>query len=96
KLNTDIEALNFQNIIDLKEYINYLEKGIYIIDEDDNTEMRLITHHEALNTIELIKQYIIQQDFNNKTLLKLQREVKKFQNAAFKQTNIETYFTPEI
>ncbi|CAG8795893.1 19890_t:CDS:1, partial [Racocetra fulgida] len=101
-----IEVLNFQNIIDLKKYINYPEKtNIYDIlnyqkilnlatnlksaenesDEDDSTEIYLITHQETLNIIELIEQYIVQQDLAevaqdkyDETLLKLQKEIRKF------------------
>ncbi|CAG8734996.1 9948_t:CDS:2, partial [Racocetra fulgida] len=96
-----IKALNFWNIMNLEEYINYSEeKDIHNILNDQEI-LNLATNPKSAKN-EMI-QYIVQQDLNevaqskyNKTLLKLQKEVRKFRNAAFKQANIETYFTSEI
>ncbi|CAG8607398.1 2148_t:CDS:1, partial [Racocetra fulgida] len=90
ELHADIEALHLRNVIDLNNYINYLEKNDTnevlndqkIIDlvtnieepevnqsdgkEDDNSiEICQITYNEALNTIELLEQYLFQQNFSN-------------------------------
>ncbi|CAG8803804.1 23989_t:CDS:2, partial [Gigaspora margarita] len=78
KLYTDIEALNFPNLMDLEEYIDYpREKDTYevlsnkkILDlatnlefdnknvkDNNSTEMRQISHQEALNAVEILEQY---------------------------------------
>ncbi|CAG8707726.1 20099_t:CDS:2 [Dentiscutata erythropus] len=115
-----IEALNFQNIMDLEEYIDYpgekdthevlsdkeildlatnLEPENESAEDDDSTEMRQISHQEALNVVEILDQYIVQNDFSEITqtehdeaLLKLQKEIRKLRIASFKQSSIETYF----
>ncbi|CAG8844470.1 46072_t:CDS:1, partial [Gigaspora margarita] len=103
KLYTDIEAFNFSNIMDLKEYIDYPgEKDTYEVlsdkeildlttnlesenengEDDDSTEMRQISYQEALNVVEILEQYIMQNDFSemaqfehDEALLKLQKEI---------------------
>ncbi|CAG8648809.1 22184_t:CDS:2 [Gigaspora margarita] len=66
ELYTDIEVLNFPNMINLEEYINYPGIKIQI------NKMAQFEHVKAL--------------------LKLQKEIKKLQIKAFKQTKIKTYF----
>ncbi|CAG8654435.1 7075_t:CDS:1, partial [Racocetra fulgida] len=34
-------------------------------DKDDSKEIPLITHHEVLNAVEVLEQYLIQQDLSN-------------------------------
>ncbi|CAG8830635.1 14269_t:CDS:2, partial [Gigaspora margarita] len=62
------EILNDQEILTLVTNIK-LKKNLNddnSEDEDDSKEIPLITHHEALNAIEILEQYFIQQDLNNK------------------------------
>ncbi|CAG8549405.1 26560_t:CDS:2 [Gigaspora margarita] len=120
ELYTDIEALNFLNMMDLEKYINYpgekdtnevmsdkeildlttnLESENESVEDDDSTEMRQISHQEALNAVEILEHYIVQNDFSEmaqfehgEALLKLQKEIRKLQIKAFKQTSIKTYF----
>ncbi|CAG8851383.1 31713_t:CDS:1, partial [Gigaspora margarita] len=115
-----IEALNFSNIMDLEEYIDYpeekdthevlsdkeildlttnLESENENVEDDDSTEMHQISHQKALNAIEILEQYIMQNNFSeiaqfehNEALLKLQKKIRKLRIKAFKQTNIKTYF----
>ncbi|CAG8731532.1 22071_t:CDS:1 [Cetraspora pellucida] len=84
KLYLDIKTLNFQNIMDLEEYIDYpgekdthevlsdkeildlainLEPENESAEDDDSTKMRQISHQEALNAVEILDQYIVQNDF---------------------------------
>jgi hypothetical protein len=67
-------------------------------DEDDSIEWRKITHKEVQNALELIMQYLVQQDLDNtiklkydKALLGLHREVKRLQDASFEQVSITTF-----
>ncbi|CAG8776330.1 33987_t:CDS:2, partial [Gigaspora margarita] len=120
KLYTDIEALNFSNIMDLEENIDYprkkdiheilsdkeildlttnLESENENVKDNDSTKIRQISHQEALNAVEILEQYIIQNDFSetaqfehDEALLKLQKKIRKLRIKAFKQTNIKTYF----
>ncbi|CAG8602714.1 15384_t:CDS:1, partial [Racocetra fulgida] len=97
------EALNDQEILtlvtniepekDLNEDDNSEE------DEDDSKEISLITHHEALNAIEVLKQYLIQQDLSDiawlnhgQALLNLQKAIRKIRSVSFKQMNLENFF----
>ncbi|CAG8849984.1 16347_t:CDS:2, partial [Gigaspora margarita] len=117
ELYADIEALNFSNIMNLEEYINYpgkkdthevlsdketldlttnLKSENENVEDDDSTEIRQISHQEALNVVDILEQYIMQNDFSkmaqfkhDKALLKLQKEIKKLQIKAFKQTTGE-------
>ncbi|CAG8761646.1 23416_t:CDS:2 [Gigaspora margarita] len=86
ELYTDIKPLNFPNIMDLEKYIDY--PG-----EKDTNEVL------TLNAVEILEHYIVQNDFSetaqlkyNEALLKLQKEIRKLQIKAFKQTSIKTYF----
>ncbi|CAG8721474.1 16664_t:CDS:1 [Cetraspora pellucida] len=95
------EVLDDQEIVNLTTNLNSAENKSD--EEDDSTEMCSIIHQEALTVTELIEQYIMQQDISetaqfeyDEALLKLQKEIRKLRKAAFKQTNIETYFIPEI
>ncbi|CAG8772506.1 9708_t:CDS:2, partial [Gigaspora margarita] len=100
ELYRNIELLNFQNIMDLEEYIDYSEKKIVESDEeDDSVKMPQITHKEALDAVYQIELYLMQQDFNyvvqtehDVVLSKLYELVRKLQNASFKQLSIETFF----
>lgn len=53
-------------------------------EEDDSTEMRQITHHEALSAVEVLEQYLMQQDVgevarsnHDQALSNLQKEIRK-------------------
>ncbi|CAG8830977.1 26717_t:CDS:2 [Gigaspora margarita] len=53
-------------------------------DEDDSKEIPMITHHEVLNTVEVLEQYLMQQDLSetawfdhNQALLNLQKAIRK-------------------
>ncbi|CAG8850244.1 4216_t:CDS:1, partial [Gigaspora margarita] len=68
-------------------------------EDDDSIEMRQVTHWEALNAIELLEQYLLQQDFgetarleHDEALLKLQKSIRKFRNTSFKQLELEAFF----
>ncbi|CAG8836993.1 17808_t:CDS:2, partial [Gigaspora margarita] len=96
KLYIDIEALNFLNLMDLEKYINYsgeknthkalsnkriLDLATNLESENENVE----DDDKALNTVEILEQYIVQNNFNetvqfehDEALLKLQKEIKSF------------------
>ncbi|CAG8852461.1 16900_t:CDS:2, partial [Gigaspora margarita] len=61
-------------------------------EEDDCTKMRQITHHEALSAVEVLEQYLMQQDVDeaaqsnyDQALSNLQEEIRKLRNSSFKQ-----------
>ena len=90
------EVLSDKEILDLA---TNLEPENESAEDDDSTEMRQISHQEALNAVEILDQYIVQNDFSKITqtehdeaLLKLQKEIRKLRIASFKQSSIETYF----
>ncbi|CAG8564353.1 28772_t:CDS:2, partial [Gigaspora margarita] len=67
--------------------------------EDDSTEMHQITHHEVLSAVEVLEQYLMQQDIgevarsnHGQALSNLQEKIKKLRNSSFKQMNIKTFF----
>ena len=93
--NTE-EELNDQEILDLFTHQKLEVESEK--EEDDSMKIPKITHKEALNAIELLGQYLVQQDLtdvirteHDTALLKLQKEIRKLQNASYKQTNIESY-----
>ncbi|CAG8679911.1 35587_t:CDS:1 [Gigaspora margarita] len=90
------EVLSDKEILDLATNHKFENKNVK---DNDSTEMYQISYQEALNAIEILGQYIMQNDFNemaqfehNKALLKLQKEIRKLRLKAFKQTSIKTYF----
>ncbi|CAG8580635.1 4777_t:CDS:2 [Cetraspora pellucida] len=90
------KVLSNKEILDLT---TNLEPKNESTEDDDSTEMHQISHQEALNAVEILEQYIVQNDFSetaksehNEALLKSQKGIKKLQIASFKQTSIETYF----
>ncbi|CAG8814880.1 12494_t:CDS:2 [Gigaspora margarita] len=80
------EILNDQEILNLVTNIE-LEKDLNngnSEDEDDSKKIPLITYHEALNAVEVLEQYFMQQDLSDKVwldhdqaLLNLQRTIRK-------------------
>ncbi|CAG8532155.1 12308_t:CDS:1 [Cetraspora pellucida] len=90
------EVLSDKEILDLA---TNLEPENESAEDDDSTELHQISHQEALNAVEILDQYIVQNDFSEITqtehdeaLLKLQKEIRKLRIASFKQSSIETYF----
>ncbi|CAG8508645.1 16398_t:CDS:2 [Racocetra fulgida] len=80
ELYADIEALNFLNVMDLEEFIDYpeiveLATNIESVEnenaeeEDNSTKMCQISHQEAFNAIETFEYYIMQNDFSKRTQL---------------------------
>ncbi|CAG8611277.1 5300_t:CDS:2, partial [Dentiscutata erythropus] len=105
ELYSDIEALNFKTLYQLPsdeeilDLATNLEPENESAEDDNSTEMHQISHQEVLNAVEILEQYIVQNDFSkiaqfehDKALLKLQKGIRKFRIASFKQTSIETYF----
>ncbi|CAG8489413.1 7614_t:CDS:1 [Cetraspora pellucida] len=70
-------------------------------EDDDSTEMCQVTHNEALNAIDSLEQYLLQQDLCDTTrskheeaLSNLQEAIRKLRRASFKQVELETFFGP--
>ncbi|CAG8788155.1 16064_t:CDS:2 [Dentiscutata erythropus] len=73
------EALSDQEIVDLAANSELEEDKS---DKDnDNTEMRQITHNEALNAIDLLEQYLLQQEFCDTARLKHDKALSSLQKA---------------
>ncbi|CAG8489193.1 2143_t:CDS:2 [Dentiscutata erythropus] len=51
-------------------------------DEDDSKEISMITHHEALNAIEVLEQYLMQQDLSDKARLEHDQALLNLQKGA--------------
>ncbi|CAG8722493.1 8901_t:CDS:1, partial [Racocetra fulgida] len=81
------EVLNDQEILTL---VTNIEPSKDLNDdnseenEDNSQEIPLITHNEALNAIEVLKQYLMQQDLNNtawlnhdQALVNMQKAIRK-------------------
>ncbi|CAG8664231.1 17867_t:CDS:1 [Dentiscutata erythropus] len=91
------EVLSDHEIVNLA--IN-LEPEEDISDEDDDsTEMRQVTHNEALNATYLLEQYLLQQDLcdtarskHDEALSNLQNTIRKLRNTSFKQLDLEAFF----
>ncbi|CAG8821631.1 38595_t:CDS:2, partial [Gigaspora margarita] len=92
------EVLNDEEILSLvtnlePEKIEGDEEEDKSNEEDDNsTEMHQITHHEALSAVEVLEQYLMQQDVgevaqsnHDQALSNLQKEIRKLRNSTFKQ-----------
>ncbi|CAG8834831.1 34179_t:CDS:2, partial [Racocetra persica] len=67
--------------------------------DNDSTEMHQVTHNEALSAIDLLEQYLLQQDLcdttrskYDKTLSDLQEAIRKLRRTSFKQLDFETFF----
>ncbi|CAG8746419.1 523_t:CDS:2 [Gigaspora margarita] len=99
------EVLNDEEILSLvtnlePEKIEGDEEEDKSNEEDDNsTEMHQITHHEALSAVEVLEQYLMQQDVgevaqsnHDQALSNLQKEIRKLRNSTFKQVDIRTFF----
>ncbi|CAG8811077.1 28941_t:CDS:2 [Gigaspora margarita] len=82
--NDTNEVLDDQEIVDLVTSVESEKKSNY--EKNDNSiEIRQIIHQGVLNAIELLEQYLFQQDFGEATrlehdeaLLKLQKSIRKF------------------
>ncbi|CAG8475188.1 20168_t:CDS:2 [Racocetra fulgida] len=69
ELYNNIELLNFQNVMDLEEYIDYSEEKIEpqqveSDEENDSVDMPQITYKEALDAVYRMELYLMQQDLN--------------------------------
>ncbi|CAG8539168.1 36477_t:CDS:2 [Gigaspora margarita] len=86
ELYTDIEVLNFPNMIDLEEYIDYLgekktnedlttnlESENESVKDDNSTEMHQVSYQEALNVVEILEHYIVQNDFSEQPYLNMMK-----------------------
>ncbi|CAG8855043.1 5336_t:CDS:1, partial [Gigaspora margarita] len=62
KILNNQEILTLVTNLELKKDLNNDNSE----DEDDSKEISLITHHEALNAIEVLEQYFMQQDLSDK------------------------------
>ncbi|CAG8838039.1 44028_t:CDS:2, partial [Gigaspora margarita] len=84
------EVLSDKEILDLT---TNLESKNENVEDDNSTEMHQTSHQEALNAVNILEQYIMQNDFSkiaqfehDKALLKLQKKIRKLRIKAFKQT----------
>ncbi|CAG8772519.1 23865_t:CDS:2, partial [Dentiscutata erythropus] len=75
------EVLSDKEILDLATNLEPENKSAK---DNNSTEMRQISHQEALNAVEILEQYIVQNDFSeiiqakhDEALLKLQKEIRK-------------------
>ncbi|CAG8626907.1 984_t:CDS:2, partial [Paraglomus occultum] len=97
---TEVE-LTDQEIIDLVTHevkgVENVVEDIYLENaEDDSVERRRITHKEALNCLETLALYLVQQDIDDVVRLEHDRElvrlsVKRLEDASRKQTNITSF-----
>ncbi|CAG8781791.1 349_t:CDS:2, partial [Dentiscutata erythropus] len=88
ELYENIEMLNYQNESEQAEND----------EEDDSVEIPQITHKEALDAINRLELYLMQQNLDDAehdiALSKLYESVRKFRNASFKQLSIEAFLEP--
>ncbi|CAG8787384.1 16370_t:CDS:1, partial [Racocetra persica] len=69
-------------------------------DEDnDSTKMHQVTYNKTLSAIDLLKQYLLQQDLCDTTRSKhdevwsdLQEVIKKLRRTSFRQLDLEIFF----
>ncbi|CAG8780145.1 41012_t:CDS:2, partial [Gigaspora margarita] len=95
--NKLIEYIDYPEEKDTNEVIS--DKEILDLTTNFEFENKSVKDDDTLNAVEILKHYIVQNDFSktaqfehNKALLKLQKEIRKLRIKAFKQTSIKTYF----
>ncbi|CAG8845792.1 7070_t:CDS:1, partial [Racocetra persica] len=91
--NMSEEILNDQEIVDLTrhsdDYINTEEP-------DDSIEIRQFTHHEALDALDTVNQYLLQQNDNMieyiNAISKIIKKVRSLRIGTLRQTNLDSFF----
>ena len=68
------------------------------VDEDDSVERQRVTHKEALNCLETLSLYFVQQDVDDvvrleheRGLVRLSKIVRRLEDASRKQTSIRSF-----
>ncbi|CAG8812551.1 3823_t:CDS:1, partial [Dentiscutata erythropus] len=85
------EILSDQNIVNLTNHLDEPQ------DEDNSIEMRNYTHKEALDALDLITRYLLQQSDNMtkyiKMISKVSQATRNARNNLLQQANINSFFT---
>lgn len=94
KENIPEKILNDQEIVDLTRHSdNYINTE----EPDDSIEIRQFTYQEALDALDTVNQYLLQQNDNmieyiNATS-KIIKKVRSLRIGTLQQTNLESFFT---
>ncbi|CAG8840284.1 5178_t:CDS:2, partial [Racocetra persica] len=107
ELQNSINAFHLQNTMAIDDYISYQDEDIIYRNEilnkpkgrekpDDSIKLYNYTHKEALDTLDLITQYFLQQDSDMteyiKMISKVSQATRIARNSSLQKVNLDSFF----
>ncbi|CAG8772668.1 22703_t:CDS:2, partial [Dentiscutata erythropus] len=91
--NMSEEILNDQEIVD---FTRHSDDYINTEEPDDSIEIRQFTHYEALDALDTVNQYLLQQNDNMieyiNAISKIIKKVRSLRIGTLQQTNLDSFF----